>query len=94
MSDKNWPVGTVVVAACVITDFDGEEPRIVARPGELGIVTEHCGSKSTHEVAFSGGRFTSTPKDPAVKLYEGAVSTVCDGQPCHPAQLAAMDTLA
>ena len=90
---QNYPVGTVVVALCVITDHDGTEPRIVARPGELGIVTEHCGSETTHEVSFTGGRFTSAPDDTAVGLYVGAVSTVCVGCPGHPAQIGAFTLL-
>lgn len=95
---KNWPVGTVVEATCVIIDYCpnyrkdgtayGNYPRIVARPGELGIVYEHCDPENrTHEVMFSGGLFTSSPKDPAVRLWWGAVSTVCDGQGGHPEQL-------
>jgi len=93
MARKNWPVGTVVQATCVITDHDGEAPRIVATPGEFGIVFAHCGSTETHEVTFPGGCFTSAPDDAAVRLYDGAVSTVCDGQPCHPTQRTAFKKL-
>jgi hypothetical protein len=89
MAKTNWPVGTVVVATCAIIDYDGDErPRIVAKPGDFGIVIEHCGSDTTHEVEFPGGLFTSAPSDAAVKLFIGAVSTVCDGQSTHPEQAA------